>query len=383
MNAIQFNNALEINQLATAIKAMGDKRTVFVEGDMGSGKTSILNLLRAMLPEHVPVYLDATTKDLGDLMVPMFDKIDDAGIVRYALNEELGFHHKKPVILMIDEYGKANPAVKNGLLRVALERKIGSHELPEGSIVFMTSNLGAEGVGDLLLPHQRNRIVRVRMRKSSAPEWIENFARPNGLHPAVIGWVKETPKVGESFTDVDMRVGDTTRMRADEINQKLDELNPYIFHPKATWRTAFFTWRSGEAASDILWAYEANAFDRETLTQLLIGTIGERATRDMQAYIALSDDLPQMLDIQTNPMTAKIPEGAAAQVMVVDKALATLEYAWVSNWMKYLGRLPREVQGLFVNTARRTNYNKLDVITSCKEFGDWCLENGWLYTNDK
>lgn len=383
MNAIQFNNALEINQLATAIKAMGDKRTVFVEGDMGSGKTSILNLLRAMLPEHVPVYLDATTKDLGDLMVPMFDKIDDAGIVRYALNEELGFHHKKPVILMIDEYGKANPAVKNGLLRVALERKIGSHELPEGSIVFMTSNLGAEGVGDLLLPHQRNRIVRVRMRKSSAPEWIENFARPNGLHPAVIGWVKETPKVGESFTDVDMRIGDTTRMRADEINQKLDELNPYIFHPKATWRTAFFTWRSGEAASDILWAYEANAFDRETLTQLLIGTIGERATRDMQAYIALSDDLPQMLDIQTNPMTAKVPEGAAAQVMVVDKALATLEYAWVSNWMKYLGRLPREVQGLFVNTARRTNYNKLDVITSCKEFGDWCLENGWLYTNDK
>jgi hypothetical protein len=383
MNAIQFNNALEINQLATAIKAMGDKRTVFVEGDMGSGKTSILNLLRAMLPEHVPVYLDATTKDLGDLMVPMFDKIDDAGIVRYALNEELGFHHKKPVILMIDEYGKANPAVKNGLLRVALERKIGSHELPEGSIVFMTSNLGAEGVGDLLLPHQRNRIVRVRMRKSSAPEWIENFARPNGLHPAVIGWVKETPKVGESFTDVDMRIGDTTRMRADEINQKLDELNPYIFHPKATWRTAFFTWRSGEAASDILWAYEANAFDRETLTQLLIGTIGERATRDMQAYIALSDDLPQMQDIQTNPMTAKVPEGAAAQVMVVDKALATLEYAWVSNWMKYLGRLPREVQGLFVNTARRTNYNKLDVITSCKEFGDWCLENGWLYTNDK
>ena len=383
MNAIQFNNALEINQLATAIKAMGDKRTVFVEGDMGSGKTSILNLLRAMLPEHVPVYLDATTKDLGDLMVPMFDKIDDAGIVRYALNEELGFHHKKPVILMIDEYGKANPAVKNGLLRVALERKIGSHELPEGSIVFMTSNLGAEGVGDLLLPHQRNRIVRVRMRKSSAPEWIENFARPNGLHPAVIGWVKETPKVGESFTDVDMRIGDTTRMRADEINQKLDELNPYIFHPKATWRTAFFTWRSGEAASDILWAYEANAFDKETLTQLLIGTIGERATRDMQAYIALSDDLPQMLDIQTNPMTAKVPEGAAAQVMVVDKALATLEYAWVSNWMKYLGRLPREVQGLFVNTARRTNYNKLDVITSCKEFGDWCLENGWLYTNDK
>jgi hypothetical protein len=383
MTAIQFNNTLEINEIANAIKAVGAKRTVFVEGDMGSGKTSILKLLSRMLPTHVPIYLDATTKDLGDLMVPMFDKIDDAGIVRYALNEELGFHHKKPVILMIDEYGKANPAVKNGLLRVGLERKIGDRSLPEGSIVFMTSNLGAEGVGDLLLAHQRNRIVRVRMRKSSAMEWIENFARPNGIHPSMIGWVKDTPKVGESFTDVDMRIGDTSRMRADEINQKLDELNPYIFHPKAKWRTEFFTWRSAEAASDILWAYDRNEFDKATLTQLLIGTIGERATRDMQAFIALADDLPKMVDIQNDPMNAKIPEGAAAQVMVVDKGLATLEYAWVSNWMKYLGRMPREVQGLFVNTARKENYNKRDVVTTCKEFGDWCLDNGWLYSKDQ
>ena len=383
MSAIQFNNTLEINQIAQAIKAVGAFRTVFVEGDMGSGKTSILNMLAAMLPTHIPVYLDATTKDLGDLMVPMFDKIDDTGIVRYALNEELGFHHKKPVILMIDEYGKANPAVKNGLLRVALERKIGEKSLPEGSVVFMTSNLGAEGVGDLLLPHQRNRIVRVRMRKASSPEWIENFARPNGIHPAMIGWVKETPQVGESFTDVDMRMGDTARVSAQEFNMKLDELNPYIFHPKAKWRTEFFTWRSGEAASDILWAYERGEFDRVTLTQLLIGTIGERATRDMQAYIALADDLPKMIDIRNDPMNAKLPVGAAAQVMVVDKALATLEYAWVGNWMQYMNRLPREVQGLFVNTARKTNYNKRDVVTSCKEFGDWCLANGWLYIKDQ
>jgi hypothetical protein len=103
----------------------------------------------------------------------------------------------------------------------------------------------------------------------------------------------------------------------------------------------------------------------------------------MQAFIALADDLPSMADIHNDPMNAKIPEGGAAQVMVVDKALATLEYAWVSNWMKYLGRMPREVQGLFVNTARKTEYAKNDVVTSCKEFGDWCLENGWLYGKDK
>lgn len=380
MSIIQFNNSLDINQIVEAIKAVGPKRTVFIEGDMGSGKSSSLKLLARRLPNHVPLYFDSTTKDIGDLMVPMIEKIDEAGIVRYALNEELGFHYDKPVILMIDEFGKANPAVKNGLLRVALERTIGDKKLPEGSIVFMTSNLGAEGVGDLLLPHHRNRIVKLRMRKSSSSEWIENFARPNGIHPAMIGWVKEESKLGESFTDVDMRMGDTNKMSAQDINNKLDELNPYIFHPKAKWRTSFFTWRSAEAASDILW--DSENLDKDTTTQLLIGAIGERATRDLQAYIAMADDLPKMAEIQSDPMSARIPEGAAAQVMVVDKALATLEYAWVDNWMKYLGRLPKEVQGLFVNTARKENYVKRNVVTACKEFGAWCLENGWIYSKD-
>ena len=39
----------------------------------------------------------------------------------YLPNEELGLHLGKPVILMIDEYGKANPSVKNALLRDMLE----------------------------------------------------------------------------------------------------------------------------------------------------------------------------------------------------------------------------------------------------------------------
>jgi MoxR-like ATPase len=35
---------------------------------------------------------------------------------------------------MIDEIGKANPAVKAGLTRVLLEREIGSYKLPKGSV---------------------------------------------------------------------------------------------------------------------------------------------------------------------------------------------------------------------------------------------------------
>lgn len=372
-------NVLDINETAEAIIAIGHKRTIIVEGDMGSGKTTLLKLVHKRLPDHIPVFFDSTTKEIGDMFVPMFDKIDATNVVRYGINEELGFQYSKPVILMIDEVGK-NPAVKNALLRIMLERETaGGRKLPEGSIVFATTNLSAEGVGDMLLPHHRNRLILVRMRKSTAPEWVENFARPNGLHPSVIGWVNETPQLGESFTDVDLRMGDVGSMSGVEFSRRLDELNPHIYHPKAPWRTAFVTWRSLEAASDILWE---NLPTQITL-QLLIGAIGERSARDLMAFVQLADDLPKMAEIQSDPMNAKIPDTATAKMMVVDRALATIEYEWVSNWMQYLARLPRELQGVFVNTARKDSYVKRNIVVNCREFGDWCMENGWMYAGDK
>src|SRR5210317_420531 len=129
--------ALNLDQIATAIKSGGNKRTVLVQGHMGTGKSSLLNALAAELPDHTPCYFDCTTKDLGDISIPDLTRLDDgAGYVTYLTNEELGAHHNKPIILMIDEYGKANPAVKNSLLRLMLERKIGSYALHPDSIVF-------------------------------------------------------------------------------------------------------------------------------------------------------------------------------------------------------------------------------------------------------
>ena len=151
--------AVSLDQCVDAIVAYGDKRTILAQGHMGIGKSSMLTTLAERLPNHTPCYFDCTTKDLGDIMIPKMAQLDGQNYVTYATNEELGVHLNKPIILMIDEFGKANPAVKNALLRVILERKIGSYELPEGSIVFATTNLGAEGVGDMLLPHQRDRVA--------------------------------------------------------------------------------------------------------------------------------------------------------------------------------------------------------------------------------
>ena len=355
--------ALSLDQIATAIRVGGNKRTVLVQGHMGTGKSSLLNMLSDELSTHTPYYCDCTTKDLGDITVPNISKLDNGtGFVSYLTNEELGAHLDKPIILMIDEYGKANTAVKNAMLRLMLERKIGSYTLHPDSLVFATTNLGAEGVGDLVPPHARNRITVVTMRKHDNMEWIE-WGINNEIDHTLLGWCKDNPQLFASFETI-----------------KNPEENPYIYHPRDQ-RTAFVTPRSLEAASD--WLKEREAFDDQTLTGLLMGTIGARGAMDLMAFVKLADQLPSLESIKKDPQNAKVPDSASAVCMVVYRTLACLEKDWVNSWMDYMVRLDKEAQGMFANGVRAPKYSKQSMVMTNKKFTEWAMANNYMFAADK
>ena len=362
MNSAIQMYALGLDQIATSILNGGDKRTILVQGHMGTGKSSLLTTLSRDLPKHTPCYFDCTTKDLGDITIPKMNQLDNADYVSYATNEELGAHHKNPIILIIDEYGKANPAVKNALLRVMLERKIGGYELHPDSLVFATTNLGAEGVGDLLPPHARNRITVITARKPDNMEWIE-WGINNGVDHTLLGWCKDNPHLFHGFEDV-----------------KDPDDNPYIYHPKQQ-RTAFVTPRSLEAASD--WLKTREHFDDQTLTGLLMGTIGERGAMDLMAFVKLSDQLPSLQSIKDEPKTAKVPDSAAAVCMVVYRTLSTIGGDWIDSWMDYMVRLDKEAQGMFANGCSAEKYAHRKVVMTNKKFTQWAMDNNYMFAADK
>ena len=355
--------ALGLDQIATAIRVGGNKRTILVQGHMGTGKSSLLHMLSDELPTHTPYYCDCTTKDLGDITVPNISKLDNGtGFVSYLTNEELGAHLDKPIILMIDEYGKANTAVKNAMLRLMLERKIGSYTLHPDSLVFATTNLGAEGVGDLVPPHARNRITVITMRKPDNMEWIE-WGINNEIDHTLLGWCKDNPQLFAGFETV-----------------KNPEENPYIYHPRDQ-RTAFVTPRSLEAASD--WLKEREAFDDQTLTGLLMGTIGARGAMDLMAFVKLADQLPSLESIKKDPQNAKVPDSASAVCMVVYRTLACLDKDWVNSWMDYMVRLDKEAQGMFANGVRAPKYSKQSMVMTNKKFTEWAMANNYMFAADK
>jgi MoxR-like ATPase len=161
---------LNISECADLIAAIGDKVAVLVQGDMGSGKSSLLKALSKRFPNHYPAYVDMATKDIGDIQIPHILSTEHSSYVRFAPNEEFGLHHGKPVLMMLDEIGK-NRGTMNAVTRILQEFSVGNTPLPPGSIVFATTNLGAENVGDSLPPHVRNRINIVRMKKPNAEQW--------------------------------------------------------------------------------------------------------------------------------------------------------------------------------------------------------------------
>ena len=144
-NTAQAMYALGINQVANLINTLGAAITVVVQGNMGTGKSSILNIIALMRPTYTKVYLDCTTMvDSADMFMVKYS--EDGKTFKTVPLEDLGLHlPDQPVILMLDEIGKCNRSVILACNRIMLERKHSGYELHPDSIVFATTNLGAEG----------------------------------------------------------------------------------------------------------------------------------------------------------------------------------------------------------------------------------------------
>jgi len=357
--------AQDLDNCVNSISLLGNKLTFILEGDIGNGKSATLKTLGEKHQKHRTFYCDATTKDVGDLMLPKFVELDrDGQFVRFVANEELGLHIDGPVIIMVDEFGKANKSVQNALLCLMYERKMGGYELHPESIVYGTTNLGAEGVGDLLPPHARNRFCIITVKKWENIQWME-WAINNDIDPQIILFAKEHPELFHSFTDY----------------ENPDD-NEYIYHPKVQ-RRAFVTPRSLENASHILKVRDQLGPDVTVAN--LIGCIGERAATDLKAQFSLSDQLVSLDEIKDNPKTAKVPTSAAAVCLLMYRTLSNIDRSWMDAWMDYMDRLPAEAHGMFVNGVYADKFDKKrqQAVVTNKKFTDFTMANNYLRATDK
>ena len=369
MSVINFGDSVSLREFAHGIGTVGEDVTIIGQGEPGIGKSAMLKVLQNVYPDYEVAYIDCTLLDLGDFALPYTEEVqckvksyegetikEAMRVTKFAPNARFKMHMGKPVIVMLDEIGKAMKAVKNVLLTLMLEQRIGDAYLPKGSIVFGTTNLLSDGVGDMLEAHATNRICKVTVRKPDADEWIE-WALDNDIAPEVIAWVKQFPHALMSYTDASQKE------------------NPYIFNPTKAGGGAFVTPRSLEKASHIA-KKRANLGDALTIS-LLSGTIGESASRDMQAFFTVVDKLPTWEAVVANPALAKMPDDTVAKCIMVFSAIARVDKDTLSKWLTYSKRMDMEWQALFATSVMKSNKQSFVVMNS--DFKDWALQNQWLF----
>lgn len=344
------------DEVARAISELGHEVTFVVAGDIGSGKSTLLNDLRKMHPKHRPVYFDMTRfVDSGDFQLPAADHATRTS--DFYPNVGFGLHEGVPAIIMYDEIGKANTNVLNAIMTTLIEHRWGNKPLHRESIVFGTTNLGSENLGDSLEAHHRNRITLLRMEKPSAVHWIP-WAVSAGLHPIVIEWVAYNPQCFASFEDVPD-----------------PETNAFIYHPKA-YRAAFVTHRSMAQASKLM--YKREILGDKALTHLLIGTIGAPAALSLMAYARMGNEIPTSQQIIAEPTKTPVPKSQAGMILLSCQALSWVTPETLGRWLTYMDRFTfKEAKALFGIQAT-TNPSAAWMLQN-DEFQKFAMDNNYMF----
>lgn len=337
--------SINLNQAATLIRNVGTTNTLLLRGQPGIGKSSILQTLERELPDYQICYIDVANLDLGDLGMPVIDK--DAMVTNYAPNARFGVGkgQTRPVVLMLDELGKASRPVLNMLLPVILEGRIGDVPLPTGSIVFGTTNLDTDGVGDNIPAHAFNRMTVVTVANPSADQWIE-WASGHNVAPEVMAFAKQYPQVFDCYADLDKK-----------------DKNPYIFNPMTGNVRAFCSPRSLVKASNIV---KQRSVLGTALIPALAGTVGEAAARDMEALVNLADQLPLFENIVKAPTKTKVPDSVGALFILAFMLAGRVDADNLDPVMEYAERISNtsfEAHALFVTSLAS---NRAKVGMACK-----------------
>ncbi len=351
------NQRVTINELVKLIPTIGEKLTPIIQSEPGCGKTSLLSMLEdSMGDKYDYIYVDCPVKDMQDIAMTIPNH--ESRTLETYVGSLFKLDSPKPKVILLDEFMKAPKLLQVIFTRLMLERYIGDTPLPQGSIVFGTSNNQSDGVGDTMLAHASNRVCLLQMQKPKVEDWLV-WASENAISPLIRAWVHMFPRALNSYLD----------------DNQAD--NPYIFQPSKP-QLSFVTPRSLAKASVIV---ENRDILGETPTMsALSGTIGYSASADMSAFLSLEKSLPNINEILQQPENVKVPDEISAQLMLMFQALDKLKTQdQLTNFMKYIKRIKSsEIQAIFFTMLVR-NAETRTLGRGNAEIAKWATENYELF----
>jgi len=276
-------NALQVK--AGLIACFKSKRPAFIWGPPGIGKSELVKEIASDMNGTV-VDLRLGQMDLTDLKgIPFFNKVTNK--MEWAPSEDLPdeeFAKNYPnVVLFLDEMNTASPSVLASAYQLILDRRIGKFVLPDNVVVVAAGNRESDkGVSFRMPTPLANRFVHFEM-KVHFDSWFD-WAVDAGIHKDIVGYL--------NFAKQDL----------------------YDFDPKSSSR-AFATPRSWTFVSELI---SQEGLDKDTITNLVAGTVGEGTALKFIAHRKIAGKLPNPRDILSGKVdTLETAEISAMYSLVI------------------------------------------------------------------
>ena len=357
MSKINLVDTVSISELRKLIPIIGKTLTPVIVSEPGVGKTSLLKMMEEDLGDKYDyIYVDCPVKDMSD--IGMVIPNHSTKTLEYYIASLFKMDSPKPKVICLDELMKAPKLLQVIFTRMMLERMAGDTKLPEGSIIFATSNNSSDGVGDSMLAHAGNRVCIMKMAKPTVKEWLL-WASESGVHRSVRSFVGVTPSCLASYLTGDQ------------------DDNPYIFNPKKP-QMSFVSPRSLAKCSIIV--ENKNALGENATMVALAGTVGISAAKQMSAFLSLESQLPDFKDIIKAPNSIDVPRDMSALLMLMFQAIDVVETQdELAKFMLFVKRVAsEEVQAIFFTMVMRAK-RTVKLARNNKEIEAWALTNHELF----
>ncbi len=252
--AISAGQALETLRVGFAEQRAGRMTASWMlHGRPGIGKTDIVQQLATETGSTL-FDLRLTTIEPQDLRgLPFYDHAARRTV--WYRPEDLPDDPAAPAILFLDELTAAAPTLQPTVYGLLQERRVGRHRLPDTTFIVAAGNSVEDGaVAYEMGTALSDRLIHLHLQ-ADPTDWLNRYAVPRGLHPAVTAFIRTRPDLLET-TEEAMRRGQMIAC----------------------------TPRSWARASTILQTGQ----DKAIRDILLAGTLGEAAAAE---FILIADDI--------------------------------------------------------------------------------------------
>ncbi|MGE4293226.1 MAG: AAA family ATPase [Desulfovibrio sp.] len=319
------------NQIASALQILlAIRQPVFIWGPPGVGKSQVVRQAA-----------EAMNMEIADIRAVLLDPVDLRGLPRITDQGESVWCQPSFLprggrgIVFLDELNAAPPLVQAACYQLILDRRIGEYVLPDGWTVVAAGNRETDRAVTHRMPSAlANRMVHLHF-ESNLFDWIE-WARCHGIDPRVIAFLKLRPALLHDFDP----------QRAEK---------------------AFPSPRSWEFASAIL----AAAATRSEAINIIAGTVGKGAAAELDGFLRIHDQLPDVEQMLSNPESADIPEDPAVICAVCESLARRASTENMPGLATLAMRMPAEFGVLLMREAAASDPS----IVGTEAFGQWASAN--------